>query len=193
VRLAALMDAQPKSRGSVDQERNASLLTELLAHAGPRLRNQARRNARSAADAEDALQDACVQFLRHYAGSPSRSITVPWMLLVVKRCAWQNGRRSCREEPIFESGLPEGTETQAGTLCPQYRGPEELAQAQAELDDRRELLARLKRDERRAIILVSFGYSYKEICQLCGWTHTKVNRCLSEGRAALRRMEEGET
>jgi RNA polymerase sigma factor (sigma-70 family) len=185
------MDAQPKSRESVDHERNAALLMELLTQAGSQLRSQARRNARNATDAEDALQDACVQFLRHYAGPAKRSAALPWMLLVVKRCAWQNGHRLRREEPSFEAGVPEGTESQAGALCPRYRGPEELVQAQAELDDRRELLKHLKRDERRAIILVGLGFSYKEICERYGWTHTKINRCLSEGRAALRKMEEG--
>jgi DNA-directed RNA polymerase specialized sigma24 family protein len=30
------------------------------------------------------------------------------------------------------------------------------------------------------------GLSYTEIGELRGWTYTKVNRCLSEGRAALR-------
>jgi DNA-directed RNA polymerase specialized sigma24 family protein len=186
------MDAQPKSRASVDHEgRNGPLLAELLAQSGLLLRSQARRNAPSAADAEDALQDACVQFLRHYGGPLERSAALPWMLLVTKRCAWQSGRVLSREEPSFESGLPEGTESQAGTLCPQYRGPAELAEAAAELSERRELLGRLKRDERRAIVLVGLGYSYEEICERYGWTHTKINRCLSEGRAALREMEEG--
>jgi hypothetical protein len=26
------------------------------------------------------------------------------------------------------------------------------------------------------------GHSYQEICELTGWTYTKVNRCLTEGR-----------
>ncbi len=29
------------------------------------------------------------------------------------------------------------------------------------------------------------GYSYKEICEITGWTYTKVNRCLTEGKAAF--------
>jgi DNA-directed RNA polymerase specialized sigma24 family protein len=91
-----------------------------------------------------------------------------------------------REEPSFESGLPEGAESHGGTLCPQYRGPAELVEVEAELSERRELLGRLKRDERRAIVLVALGYSCREIRERCGSTHTKINRCLSEGRAALR-------
>jgi DNA-directed RNA polymerase specialized sigma24 family protein len=44
----------------------------------------------------------------------------------------------------------------------------------------------LDRDERRALSLLAAGYSYREIGQLTDWTYTKVNRCVAEGRAALR-------
>ncbi len=47
-------------------------------------------------------------------------------------------------------------------------------------------LATLKPAERRALALLAAGLSYAEIGELCGWTYTKVNRCLAEGRAALR-------
>ena len=39
-------------------------------------------------------------------------------------------------------------------------------------------------------MLQAQGYSYAEICELCGWTYTKVNRCLAEGRARLYRLAE---
>ena len=45
----------------------------------------------------------------------------------------------------------------------------------------------LKPDQRTALILLGLGCSYAEIGALRGWTYTKVNRCISEGRAALRR------
>ena len=48
------------------------------------------------------------------------------------------------------------------------------------------LLAGLKADERTAIVLQAGGFSYAEIGAMRGWTYTKVNRCLAEGRAALR-------
>ena len=51
---------------------------------------------------------------------------------------------------------------------------------------------RLKPDERRALVLRGEGYSYAEICELNGWTHTKVNRCLTEGRErGLRQLSAG--
>ena len=49
------------------------------------------------------------------------------------------------------------------------------------------MLAQLKTQEIRALQLKAEGYSYREICQLTGWTYTKVNRCLTEGRRALAR------
>jgi DNA-directed RNA polymerase specialized sigma24 family protein len=49
----------------------------------------------------------------------------------------------------------------------------------------RSTLRGLKPDERTAIGLAAAGYSYGEIAERRGWTKTKVNRCLYEGRAAL--------
>jgi DNA-directed RNA polymerase specialized sigma24 family protein len=50
----------------------------------------------------------------------------------------------------------------------------------------RRRLGCLKPDQRTALILQAAGYSYAEIGAGCAWSHTKVNRCVSEGRAALR-------
>jgi hypothetical protein len=46
-------------------------------------------------------------------------------------------------------------------------------------------LARLKPQEVRCLLLRAEGYSYREICAETGWTYTKVNRCLTEGRRAF--------
>ena len=191
--MAAFMDAQPKSRASVkNEERNARLLEELLVVSGPALRRQAQRNAASEADGEDALQSAYVAFLRHYKGpaGSSRGAAVAdaggQTLRLEARAGWSAGRRRA---------LSPGSPREAwGRDCSaiERRGPAELAEVEAELSERWEELGRLKRDERRAIVMVALGYSYEEICERYGWTHTKVNRCLVEGRAALREMGEGE-
>ena len=47
-------------------------------------------------------------------------------------------------------------------------------------------LATLKRDEARALVLQAAGRTYAEIEAETGWSHTKVNRALTEGRAAFR-------
>jgi DNA-directed RNA polymerase specialized sigma24 family protein len=51
---------------------------------------------------------------------------------------------------------------------------------------------RLKPDERTALLLLGLGYSYQEIAETQGWTHTKVNRCIAEGRTTLRRARRAE-
>ena len=35
------------------------------------------------------------------------------------------------------------------------------------------------------MLLLAEGYSYRQICEQTGWSYTKVNRCLTEGRQAL--------
>ena len=48
-----------------------------------------------------------------------------------------------------------------------------------------EALQRLKPQEVRALWLKAMGNSYQEICDATGWTYTKVNRCLAEGRKSF--------
>ncbi len=49
-----------------------------------------------------------------------------------------------------------------------------------------EALARLKPDERTAVLLKAEGFSYREIGERNGWTYTKVNRAVTEGRRRFR-------
>ena len=60
----------------------------------------------------------------------------------------------------------------------------------------REALRSLKPAELRALTLLAEGYSYAEISSITGFSATKVNRCLAEGRerfrAFLARSEAGE-
>ena len=46
-------------------------------------------------------------------------------------------------------------------------------------------MSRLKPQEVRCLLLRAEGYSYKQICEETGWTYTKVNRCITEGRRAF--------
>jgi hypothetical protein len=48
-----------------------------------------------------------------------------------------------------------------------------------------EALSRLKPQEVRALWLKAQGHSYQEIAASEGWTYTKVNRCITEGRRAF--------
>jgi DNA-directed RNA polymerase specialized sigma24 family protein len=46
-------------------------------------------------------------------------------------------------------------------------------------------LALLKPQEIRPLRLKAEGYSYREVCQITGWSYMKVNRCMAEGRQAF--------
>ena len=131
--------------------------------------------------AEDALADACVQFLRFFDGVTDEH-ALRWMLVVVKRCAWAISRRR-RERASLLEAVPR--EEIQGEPC---RGPVELLEVAEEVREFGAALDELKPDERRALALLALGYSYREIAESQGWTRTKVNRCLAEGRARLRRL-----
>ena len=178
------MAAQPKPKPA--GERRGQLLCRLLERDGAKLRSQARLHAQRPADAEDALQDACVQFLRYYDGPAEEAIL--WMQVVLKRCAWAIARRASRvRETGFE--LPSADrDGEMRELVPvdDGLGPAEAVERNEAVSERFALLDRLKPDERTALLLLGFGYSYEEIASRQGWTYTKVNRCIAEGRAAVR-------
>jgi RNA polymerase sigma factor (sigma-70 family) len=171
----------------------AALLDRLLHRHGARLRRQARRNSSSAADAEDALQDACIQFLRSYNAPLELSAALPWLLLAVKHSAWKLGARRRRCEALVALTCTDSADDErpALTVLDERPGPAERAERFEHLTGCIALLQRLKPDERTAIVLHALGYSYREIMAHQGWTYTKVNRCLVEGRAALRELDRG--
>jgi DNA-directed RNA polymerase specialized sigma24 family protein len=107
------------------------------------------------------------------------------MMLVVKRCAWQLARQESRTLPV-----PLEAEEISAVASPDS-DPADLVERRAEVSEVSALMAQLKPAERDALLLLGLGYSYKEIAEIRGWTRTKVDRCLKEGRAALRRNEGG--
>lgn len=141
------------------------------------LQRLARRVSLCDADADDALQRATVILLTKPPDRPDR--LAAWMRVVTRREAL-----AVRRERERLLGAPFGEPGAAHSSCPSER---------AEQRDRMRLLSHLKPDERRAIVLKACGYSYREIGELTGWSHTKINRALAEGRARLRRLTRGET
>ncbi len=183
------MDAQPKSRGSVNRERNAELLCELLAQSEHLLRRQARQHAQLPEDAEDALQYAYVRFIERYRGDCE---PLAWLYTTVKREAWAMRRKTSRRRELSMGRPTESADSDRATpdvLPSDVSAPDELAIRKEELRERERLIAELKPDQRRALVLLGMGFSYAEICDLTGWTYTKVNRSIAEGRAELRTQE----
>lgn len=191
------MAAQPQgaeSESAPSPARNAEILERIISRHEPKLRRQARSHAQLPVDAEDALQEAYALFLAHYDG---RWPALPYLLTTVKRCAWQIARRVHRRYDISSQQVlgPEAEADDLWELMPHAAPePDEAAERREEVEGRRAALAQLKRDEQRALLLLGLGFSYAEIAELNGWTYTKVNRCVAEGRSRMRKLlatEEG--
>ncbi|MGA8746048.1 MAG: sigma-70 family RNA polymerase sigma factor, partial [Solirubrobacterales bacterium] len=156
----------------------------------PYLLRIAAKNAPTHADAEEAVGEAFTNFVRAYnldSGAPP----LAWVILATKRSCWDRYRhyhldriaaqrtdRTGGESVSYFDSIPSGAS-----------GTEDLV---AEIDEVRTQLAALKPDERTAISLRAAGFSYGEIAERQHWTFTKVNRCLAEGRAALRSYQRAE-
>jgi putative zinc finger protein len=63
--------------------------------------------------------------------------------------------------------------------------PEERVMASDRVARSAEALHGLKPQEVRALWLKALGHSYEQICEATGWSYTKVNRCLAEGRKSF--------
>jgi RNA polymerase sigma factor (sigma-70 family) len=151
--------------------------THLLATQEAALRRTARRFSLCADDADDAFQRA-VEILLTKVPAIGGDVLTAWMQVVTRREAL--ALRRTRERMLGIAGID-------GVLSNRPE-PAEHAERRELVAEAARRLARLKPDERRAIVLQAEGYSYAEICKLTGWTYTKVNRCLAEGRARLRML-----
>ncbi|HWC08942.1 MAG TPA: sigma-70 family RNA polymerase sigma factor, partial [Solirubrobacterales bacterium] len=67
-------------------------------------------------------------------------------------------------------------------------GPAEQAERREAVARSREALRTLKPQELRALSLLAEGYSYREIGEITGFSQTKINRCLAEGRERFRNL-----
>lgn len=178
----------PEQRRAESQRDREVMLLELLASERHVFLGQARRNCRIEADAEDALSEAIVQFLRYYGGAPGAD-AARWMMVVIRNCARQMIRRAAHRQIQVNETLEEAGEVGLPDPGP---GPAEVTLQHEEAAAVSRALNSLKPDQRTALLLRGLGYSYAEIEGIQGWSKTKVRRCITEGRAALRDLlEEG--
>ncbi len=149
----------------------------LLARHGAQILATARRYAATPEDAEDAYQRG-LEILLTKAPSTSESDLVPWLKTVVKHEAFALRRHRERHAPVTDDG-------ELGERGTPAAATHDTAERYERLRQGAEALRQLKPQEIRALVLKAEGYSYAEICDITGWTYTKVNRCLTEGRQAL--------
>ena len=172
------------NRGGIDPDR-ARVALELLEGNAAVLSRIARRHSLCREDADDALQRATLILLTKGPPiDPGRLIA--WMAVVTKHEAIAVRRTRERLLCCLAPADAGPAVDRLDAVAHDGPDPAECAERRERLDRARAALAALKANERIAILLQAQGYSYVEICELCGWTYTKVNRCLAEGRAALR-------
>lgn len=161
-----------ENRQAVDR-----LAAELFAEKHDHLLRIARRNSRREADAAEAVQEAFAAFIAVY--DPGRgSPPLAWLTLVLKRICWKlKAARALEYEPLVLAEMIGGESP-------------DPAVGIGRREEARRRLGALKRDERRALAMHAAGFTYGEIGERCGWTRTKVNRCLYEGRRGLRHPRE---
>ncbi|MBS1880796.1 MAG: sigma-70 family RNA polymerase sigma factor [Actinobacteria bacterium] len=155
------------------------------------LRRTARRFSLCEDDAEDALQRA-LEILLRKAPSEDRRELVRWTQTVVRHEALAVRRERERILSGPAAATPEpGREDWTALIPSPAAGPAERAERSEAIARSREALQSLKPQELRALTLLAEGYSYAEIGAITGFSQTKINRCLAEGRERFRRILAG--
>jgi RNA polymerase sigma factor (sigma-70 family) len=148
----------------------------------------ARRASLCDDDAFDAYQRALEIFIRR-VDTVDPATELAWLRVVVRHEAMAIRRsrsESVTSEELDVDGFVPGGE----------RSVEEVIASGERVRRSAEALRALKPDEAKALLMKAHGLSYAEIGERCGWTYTKVNRAITEGRrrfmAAYREIESGE-
>ena len=145
-------------------------------------RRTARRYSICADDAEDAYQRA-LEILLTKAPPIEGDALVRWMQVVTKREALAVGRQ---RERLIGSRPPQSDEGDdrdpLDGIASESPGPNDRAARHERVVRSGEALQALKPQEVRALTLKAQGYSYAEIGEITGWSYTKINRCMAEGR-----------
>lgn len=161
---------------------------ETYARHEPTLRRTARRYSLCDDDAEDALQRA-LEILLTKAPSEDPRELIRWTQTVVKHEALAVRRERERILSGPAAATPEpGREDWVALLPSDADGPPERVERREAIARSREALRTLKPQELRALSLLAEGYSYAEIGEITGYSQTKINRSLAEGRERYRRF-----
>jgi RNA polymerase sigma factor (sigma-70 family) len=134
--------------------------------------------------ARDACAHAWLQLGRRPAGEPSQ--VHGWLFVV----ALHEGYRLLgRERRKLLESQPQPDGRQPVPLAERLAEPR-TTELRHEAREALRVLASLKPRQRETLALKAAGYSYREIQAIRGVTYTNVNRHVTEGRAAARRLRD---
>jgi RNA polymerase sigma factor (sigma-70 family) len=158
----------------------------MVARHGPALVRVANQFSLCHDDALDAYQRALEIYLRRLE-TVDPVTEGAWMRVVVKHEAM--AIRRARQVSVTREDVD--LDASVGAL----RDVDEQVAGGERVERSVEALRALKPDEAKALMLKAQGLSYQEIGRRFGWTYTKVNRSITEGRAhflkAFRGIEDG--
>ena len=146
-------------------------------------RRTARRYSICADDAEDAYQRA-LEILLTKAPPIEGDALVRWMQTVTKReaLAVRRQRERLLGSPRTPSHDDDADRDPLDFIASESPGPNDQLARRERVARSGEALQALKPQEVRALTLKAQGYSYAEIGEMTGWSYTKINRCMAEGR-----------
>jgi DNA-directed RNA polymerase specialized sigma24 family protein len=164
-------------------------VVELISTGAAAFKGTARRYSLCAADADDAYQRG-LEILMTKGPTASRSELRPWLHTVIKHEALALRRQ---RERLLAGGADAPGDRVLGESS---SGPDEGAAERERARQTAEALGELKSSEIQCLLLKALGYSYNEISTRTGFSWTKVNRSLTEGRkrffARFDQIESGE-
>jgi RNA polymerase sigma factor (sigma-70 family) len=172
--------AEPVQGGIATAGRKRAAV-ELVARHDAELRQTARRFSLCDDDAEEAYQRALEILLVKAPCDHPREL-IRWMKTVVKHEAL--AIRRYRERMLGVGG--DAGDDPIARIASNGAGPGERLELGEQVARSREALQALKPAELRSLTLLAAGYSYAEIGEITGFSHTKVNRTLAEGRERFR-------
>ena len=169
---------------SGEQKRRAELAELFRTHHTSLVKVLARRLRCGQALAEDACAYAWLQLWRKRPDDRSR--IAGWLYVVALHEGYRLLAIQRRELPGPGRAADGGNGAPLVERIADPRSPELALEAKQAL----QALASLTRGQRDTLALQVAGYSYREIQAVRGVSYTNVNRHVSEGRAAARRLRD---
>jgi RNA polymerase sigma factor (sigma-70 family) len=168
------VDDRAGARERPTPEETFAAAVDLVTGSSSSFKRFALRYSLCTADAEDAYQRS-LEILLRKAPTADRGELRAWLHTVIKHEALALRRQ--RERTLAGNGdePPEPVADATPALDEQASGRERVRRTA-------EALRQLKPSELQCMLLKALGYSYDEIAERTGYSWTKVNRSLTEGR-----------